>query len=279
MDSRVFRHSLIFCVVLSVGAAFSVHGQSGTSSGPAKKETSASRLAQLVEANIIATHAYQVLLAKKSGKGDPNCFGAGRLADSELEALVEHQLNYDEAYRTAQDYDLWIRLLKYAKGANLIEALIFYRIRHGITRKKKQEQLNNTSLIAFRMVQQELPELKIDREQFTSLWTLHYVNHGRADAQETDWVASCELYQRLFKSFADKYSNRKCLGKVKREQGITVMRSAVRSSFPRGWVGILSELISEDPWLPVAFSLHLVRAAVRIGKSRLLKRAEDGTPL
>jgi hypothetical protein len=73
------------------GAAFSVHGQSGTSSGPEKKKTNASRLSQLVEANIIATHAYQVLLAKKSGKGDRSCFGPGKLSDSELDALVAHQ--------------------------------------------------------------------------------------------------------------------------------------------------------------------------------------------
>ena len=49
------------------------------------------RLAQLVEANVIATHAYQVLLAKKSGKGDPECFGPGQLTDKDLEALVAHQ--------------------------------------------------------------------------------------------------------------------------------------------------------------------------------------------
>jgi hypothetical protein len=49
------------------------------------------RLSQLVEANIIATHAYQILLAKKSGKGDPNCFSPGKLSESDLEALVVHQ--------------------------------------------------------------------------------------------------------------------------------------------------------------------------------------------
>ena len=49
------------------------------------------RLGQLVEANIIATHAYQVLLAKKSGHGDPACYSAGGLSDADLEALVAHQ--------------------------------------------------------------------------------------------------------------------------------------------------------------------------------------------
>jgi hypothetical protein len=87
MNNPVLLRLLLICLLLSFGSAFSVHGQSGT----AGKETSASRLAQLVEANIIATHAYQVMLAKKSGKGDPNCFGPGKLTESELDALVAHQ--------------------------------------------------------------------------------------------------------------------------------------------------------------------------------------------
>ena len=49
-----------------------------------------SRLAQLVEANVIAVHAFQVLLAKTSAKGD-RCFSPGKLSDSELTALSEHQ--------------------------------------------------------------------------------------------------------------------------------------------------------------------------------------------
>ena len=57
---------------------------------PAKKET-APRLAQLIEANVIAVHAYQIILAKKSGKGDPACYSAGSLTQAELETLSEHQ--------------------------------------------------------------------------------------------------------------------------------------------------------------------------------------------
>src|SRR6185369_5277232 len=48
------------------------------------------RLAQLVEANIIAVHAFQVLLAKQSGKGEA-CFSANGLSENELKALSEHQ--------------------------------------------------------------------------------------------------------------------------------------------------------------------------------------------
>ena len=72
-------------------AATLVYGQCGMPAGARTRQTGASRLAQLVEANVVATHAYQVLLARKSGKGDRACYVPGKLADGELEALAEHQ--------------------------------------------------------------------------------------------------------------------------------------------------------------------------------------------
>jgi hypothetical protein len=44
-----------------------------------------------VEANVAGVHAYQVLLAKKTGKADPACYAAGSLSDEALAALERHQ--------------------------------------------------------------------------------------------------------------------------------------------------------------------------------------------
>ena len=49
------------------------------------------RFAKLVEANVLAVHAFQILLAKTSGKGDPTCYSQGKLSDAELEVLSNHQ--------------------------------------------------------------------------------------------------------------------------------------------------------------------------------------------
>jgi len=50
-----------------------------------------SRLSQLVEANVLGTHAFQVALAKKEGKGDPACYSPGALTQAQLAALETHQ--------------------------------------------------------------------------------------------------------------------------------------------------------------------------------------------
>jgi hypothetical protein len=64
------------------------------------------RLAQLVEANIIAVHAFQVLLAKNSGKGQA-CFTAGNISDANLNALSEHQANLLKS--DIKQVQLWVQ--------------------------------------------------------------------------------------------------------------------------------------------------------------------------
>jgi hypothetical protein len=46
---------------------------------------------QLVEANILGTHAFQVALAKKEAKADPTCYSPGTLTDARLAAIEAHQ--------------------------------------------------------------------------------------------------------------------------------------------------------------------------------------------
>src|SRR6266508_754550 len=85
MKRKLIR--LLFCFAFpSV-----VFGQNVSPRIARTEQGSASRLAQLVEANVIAVHAFQVLLAKRSGKGDPACYSPGKLSDKELESLSEHQ--------------------------------------------------------------------------------------------------------------------------------------------------------------------------------------------
>src|SRR6266496_763095 len=64
------------------------------------------------------------------------------------QVLQDHGLNYDEVFDTTQDYDLWTRLLRHAKGANLPRALIRYRVRPGVTCQKRQRQLEHALSIA-----------------------------------------------------------------------------------------------------------------------------------
>lgn len=87
LNSRRSVGVVVWLLIFSLGAISRNYGQKTT----AKQKQRDSRLLMLVEANVIGTHAFQVLLAKKSGKGDSRCFGPSKFSEGELEALVAHQ--------------------------------------------------------------------------------------------------------------------------------------------------------------------------------------------
>jgi hypothetical protein len=103
-SGRALRGLILICVVTFLSSP-PARAQGGT--GGAGRRGGAARFRQLIEANIIATHAFQILLAKKSGKGDAACFAQGGLSDGELEALVKHQSNLLKS--KAGEANAWVR--------------------------------------------------------------------------------------------------------------------------------------------------------------------------
>jgi hypothetical protein len=100
MKSRIKTHLLVVAVLLAFATVHSPQAQDAK-----RREPSESRLAQLVEANIIAVHAFQVLLAKTSGKGQA-CFSTGDLSDAALKALSEHQARLLKS--DLKQIELWV---------------------------------------------------------------------------------------------------------------------------------------------------------------------------
>ncbi len=64
---------------------------SGAESVGSQSSTREARLSQIVDANITATHAFQVLMHKSSGKGNGSAWAAGARTDADLKALLDHQ--------------------------------------------------------------------------------------------------------------------------------------------------------------------------------------------
>ena len=99
MDRLVVRTLTLICLLLAgLSPAGLALAQGGMARDAGPKSGGDGRLARVVEANIIATHAHQVLLARRSMKGDAACYDAGRLSDEELQSLVARQ-----ASRVAQE--------------------------------------------------------------------------------------------------------------------------------------------------------------------------------
>jgi hypothetical protein len=84
--SRRLRASMTICAIV-----FGLILSSAFARAEATPPPGEARLEQLVEANIIAVHAYQVLLARKQGNIDFNCWTAQSMSDTELQSLLAHQ--------------------------------------------------------------------------------------------------------------------------------------------------------------------------------------------
>lgn len=86
--------------------------------------------------------------------GNPFAHPTVMLRRDTLERL---RLRYDEAYATAQDYELWTRLLPHTRAANLPEPLLDYRLRQGLSRTRRPEQLANHDRIALSAIRRLVP--------------------------------------------------------------------------------------------------------------------------
>lgn len=90
MAHRFVPFRVIFCLV-AVLTMCALTASAAVPAAPTTTTPALSRHAQLVEANIIAVDAYQVLLARESGKGSETCYPRIAPDKAALEALVAHQ--------------------------------------------------------------------------------------------------------------------------------------------------------------------------------------------
>ena len=93
-------YAVLLVALVSEAPLFSQERAPGTPvPGPA-------RLERLVEANIVAVHAYQMLLARKQHNVDPVCWPANDPKDADLEALVAHQTSLLSSAAAAKAWSL-----------------------------------------------------------------------------------------------------------------------------------------------------------------------------
>jgi glycosyltransferase involved in cell wall biosynthesis len=121
------------------------------------------------------------------------------------DALDAHGLRYDERFRTAQDYELWTRLLTITRGANLPEPLLKYRLREGLSRVHKADQLRNHDEIALAAIRRLVPGFAITRQEVTELrgrFGGHSVREAGMDPADPQWQ---QKYQSLRAAFAANY--------------------------------------------------------------------------
>jgi glycosyltransferase involved in cell wall biosynthesis len=104
--------------------------------------------------------------------------------------LEEHGLCYDVDYAESEDYDLWMRLLQHAEGANTAEPLVLYRIHERqATRRRRHLQRDFQREVALREIAAVAPELT--PEEAEGAWLLG----------SSEGAGSAEAFERLLEAF------------------------------------------------------------------------------
>jgi glycosyltransferase involved in cell wall biosynthesis len=117
------------------------------------------------------------------------------------DVLERYQLRYDERFVTAQDYELWTRLLQYAAGDNIPEPLVRYRLRKGISQTRKADQLANHDRIAFQAMRSIVPKFPVSPAEVRELrgrFGGYSVREPGMDPAEPKWVERYAMLRRAF---------------------------------------------------------------------------------
>jgi glycosyltransferase involved in cell wall biosynthesis len=84
--------------------------------------------------------------------------------------FVRHDLRYDEAYSSSQDYELWTRLLPLTRAHNLEAPLLRYRLRESsISTSRAAEQIAKHHRIARLANQRMLPTFPLNADEIANL--------------------------------------------------------------------------------------------------------------
>lgn len=122
------------------------------------------------------------------------------------EVLERHRLRYDESFQTAQDYELWTRLLRHTQADNLDAPLLRYRLRDGISRTRKAEQLANHDRIAHQATRTLLPGCSVSAEDVAQLrgrFGGFSVRDATMDPADERWLA---VHRSMLDAFIRQYA-------------------------------------------------------------------------
>ena len=85
------------------------------------------------------------------------------------DVIEKYNVRYDETLRMAEDYDMWIRILKYGKGFNIDKPLIYYRQGTNNDSYKYHMDMKKETFVVMEYVAQNCNWLSYSKEDYMQL--------------------------------------------------------------------------------------------------------------
>lgn len=164
------------------------------------------------------------------------------------ETLEQHYLRYDETFTSAQDYDLWSRLLPHTCAANLSEPLIQYRIHpRSTTREQRTKQMAYHDRVVWRNISQQLPEAGLSLEQALEVRRWLYPDEGGKVQSKAVSTQTVHLYLNMLAAFTQRYSSRQDIRLLKNTACQQITALILCKPLPKGQARLLYRVLRVAP--------------------------------
>lgn len=178
--------------------------------------------------------------------------------------LEQGRLRYDESVATAQDYELWVRLLDRTRGANLEEPLLSRRVHaNSVSWAKSAEQSESHVRIALAAIAELWPEHPLDANSFA---ILRQLLTGMRPLRGADDRARCRLlaaYVQLLERFGARHGADAEWPRLRRQQAVAMAFLVLFPPWRPGFGAAMRRLADLEPGLALAFPAWAVRALAR----------------
>jgi hypothetical protein len=182
----------------------------------------------------------------------------------------EHGLRYDPAFAVSQDYDLWSRVLRYTRGANLRRPLLKYREHaRSLTHAKAEVMRRDFARVALRTIHQELPHFSITPGHVEQLMALTLRQAPRADT-EISAAALVGTLLDMLALFGRAHAGAPTLRAVQRHATVQIARLLLGVPLRFEVLLLYRRLLQINPALPWSVVRYLTHVGPRRVRRRIL---------
>lgn len=187
--------------------------------------------------------------------------------------LSQNNLQY-RPRQAAEDYDLWVRALRYTQGANLSDPLVRYRV-HPASASSQLEELKNSwhTVTSYENIRFNLPEFVISPEDHAIL--VSALDGFLKNMHRVKRPLAARLYLQLWRAFAACSASNSSLRDLQRETTVLAAKIGLYPPFLPGWSSVLRDLFALEPLWFASFIIrfpHMVSLKLRGFRLRHLRK-------
>jgi hypothetical protein len=164
--------------------------------------------------------------------------------------LIEHNIRYRASRNQPEDFDFFTQLLEHARGANLPEPLLLYRVHsNSITSQFIRDKLNTKAMLIHKNLQVRFPGLAVSHDQ---VQLVSAALHGRLSVP---WrrAEAADIYLQVWQAFSKGCTPTPAFYRLQTNVVMVAAKLALYPPFQPGWRKVIRNIIKIEPKWFISF--------------------------